>query len=55
MSPVAILADVPAFRRLLGYVLRYRADFVLGLACVIVTTSVALAGADGAAATPSTI
>ena len=32
------------FRRLLGYVFRYRRDFLLGLACVIVTRAVALAG-----------
>src|SRR5215472_231263 len=31
------------FRRLLSYILRYRRDFSLGLACVIVTTAVALA------------
>jgi ATP-binding cassette subfamily B multidrug efflux pump len=35
---------VSPFRRLLGYVFRYRRDFLLGLACVIVTRSVALAG-----------
>jgi ATP-binding cassette subfamily B protein len=34
---------VPAFRRLLGYVLRYRAAFVQGLVCSIVTTSITLA------------
>jgi ATP-binding cassette, subfamily B, multidrug efflux pump len=34
---------VPAFRRLLGYVLRYRAAFVQGLVCSIVTTSISLA------------
>jgi len=32
----------PAFRRLLPYVLRYRRAFVLGLACVLVTTSIQL-------------
>ncbi len=32
------------FRRLLAYVVRYRRDFLLGLACVIVTRAVALAG-----------
>ncbi len=32
-----------AFRRLLGYVLRYRRDFLLGLACVVVTTGITLA------------
>ena len=32
----------PAFRRLLPYVLRYRREFVLGLACVLVTTSIQL-------------
>jgi ATP-binding cassette subfamily B protein len=31
------------FRRLLGYALRYRRDFILGLGCVVVTTAVALA------------
>jgi ATP-binding cassette subfamily B protein len=31
------------FRRLLAYVLRYRRDYVLGLVCVVATTSVALA------------
>jgi ATP-binding cassette subfamily B protein len=31
------------FRRLLGYVLRYRRDFIVGLACVVMTTSIALA------------
>ena len=35
MSPV---------RRLIAYVIRYRRKFVLGLACVVVTRSVALAG-----------
>jgi len=34
---------VPAFRRLLGYVLRYRTAFVQGLVCSIVTTSITLA------------
>jgi ATP-binding cassette subfamily B multidrug efflux pump len=33
---------VPAVRRLLPYVLRYRRAFLLGLACVLVTTSVQL-------------
>ena len=32
------------FRRLLGYALRYRRDFVLGLVCVVVTTGISLAG-----------
>ena len=31
------------FRRLLAYILRYRADFLMGLGCVVVTTSVSLA------------
>src|ERR1700681_4560853 len=31
-------------RRLIAYVVRYRRKFVLGLACVVVTRSVALAG-----------
>jgi ATP-binding cassette subfamily B multidrug efflux pump len=31
-----------SFRRLLGYVFRYRRDFLLGLACVIVTRGVAV-------------
>ena len=34
---------MPAFRRLLGYVLRYRAAFVQGLVCSIITTSITLA------------
>jgi len=34
---------VTPFRRLLGYARRYRRDFTLGLLCVVVTTSVALA------------
>jgi len=34
---------VPAFRRLLTYVGRYRRDFVVGLVCVIVTASITLA------------
>jgi ATP-binding cassette, subfamily B, multidrug efflux pump len=33
---------VPPFRHLVGYVLRYRRDFLIGLACVAVTTGVAL-------------
>ncbi|MEO8070970.1 MAG: ABC transporter transmembrane domain-containing protein, partial [Acidobacteriota bacterium] len=32
----------PAFRRLLPYVFRYRGAFVLGLACVLVTTAIQL-------------
>jgi ATP-binding cassette subfamily B multidrug efflux pump len=40
---LTILEAVPAFRRLLGYVLRYRAAFVQGLVCSIVTTSITLA------------
>ena len=32
----------PAFRRLLPFVLRYRRQFLLGLACVVVTTSIQL-------------
>ena len=39
-----ILKQVSPFRRLLGYVVRYRRDFLLGLVCVIVTRAVALAG-----------
>ena len=31
------------FSRLLGYVLRYRRDFLIGLACVVMTTAVTLA------------
>ncbi|PYR30659.1 MAG: ABC transporter ATP-binding protein, partial [Acidobacteria bacterium] len=31
------------FRRLLGYALRYRRDFLLGLGCVVGTTAIALA------------
>jgi ATP-binding cassette, subfamily B, multidrug efflux pump len=34
---------VPAFRRLLAYVLRYRRAFVLGLVCSVATTSITLA------------
>jgi ATP-binding cassette subfamily B protein len=34
---------VSPFRRLLGYALRYRRDFLLGLGCVVVTTAIALA------------
>jgi ABC-type multidrug transport system fused ATPase/permease subunit len=30
------------FRRLLGYAVPYRRDFLLGLGCVVVTTAVAL-------------
>ncbi len=30
------------FRRLLGYVLRYRRDFLIGLICVVVTTGITL-------------
>src|SRR5471032_3147851 len=40
---VAILRDVSPFRRLLGYALRYRRDFLIGLACVVLTRTVALA------------
>src|SRR6516165_232601 len=36
------MASAP-FRRLLGYVLRYKRDFSLGLLCVVVTTAIALA------------
>jgi ATP-binding cassette subfamily B multidrug efflux pump len=32
----------PAFRRLLPYVLRYRREFLLGLTCVLITTSIQL-------------
>src|SRR5262245_20484829 len=42
-TTIAILDSVPPFRRLLGSVARYRRDFALGLACSIVTTSIALA------------
>src|SRR5688500_13022191 len=34
---------MPPFRRLLGYVLRYRREFVLGLACSVGTTGITLA------------
>jgi ATP-binding cassette subfamily B protein len=34
---------VSPFRRLLGYALRYRRDFLLGLGCVVATTAIALA------------
>src|SRR4026208_575499 len=30
------------FRRLLGYLLRYRRDFALGLVCVVITTGLSL-------------
>jgi len=30
------------FRRLLGYAVPYRRDFIAGLGCVVVTTAVAL-------------
>ena len=35
---------MPPVRRLLGYVTRYRRSFLLGLACVITTTALTLAG-----------
>ena len=35
---------MPPVRRLLGYVARYRRSFLLGLACVIATTAITLAG-----------
>jgi len=35
---------VTPFRRLLGYVARYRREFLLGLVCVVVNKAVALAG-----------
>jgi ATP-binding cassette, subfamily B, multidrug efflux pump len=35
---------MPPARRLLGYVTRYRRSFLLGLACVITTTAISLAG-----------
>src|SRR5580765_6530613 len=41
---VAILGRMSPVRRLLAYVFRYRRKFALGLACVVVTRSVALAG-----------
>jgi ATP-binding cassette subfamily B protein len=34
---------VSPFRRLLGYAIRYRRDFLLGLGCVVITTAIALA------------
>jgi ATP-binding cassette subfamily B multidrug efflux pump len=34
----------PPYRRLLGYVLRYRREFLKGLACVVVTRGVAVTG-----------
>ncbi len=34
---------VTPFRRLLAYALRYRRDFLIGLACVVVTTGISLA------------
>ena len=39
-----ILRSMLPVRRLLGYVARYRRSFLLGLACVIATTAVTLAG-----------
>jgi len=39
----AILARVSPFQRLLGYVLRYRRAFLVGLLCVVITQGVALA------------
>src|ERR1700675_4854052 len=39
---IAILRRVSPFRRLLGYALRYRRDFLIGLACVVLTRTVAL-------------
>ena len=38
------MSPVSPGRRLLGYVVRYRDSFVLGFACVIVATAIALAG-----------
>ena len=35
---------MPAFRRLLPYILRYRRSFLLGFACVTVTSAISLAG-----------
>jgi ATP-binding cassette subfamily B protein len=35
---------MPSWRRLLGYVLRYRRAFILGFGCVVVTAAVGLAG-----------
>ncbi len=35
---------MPPVRRLLGYLTRYRRTFLLGLACVITTTAITLAG-----------
>jgi ATP-binding cassette subfamily B protein len=46
MSPASATGytrSVTPFRRLLGYVTRYRRDFLLGLACVVVNKAVALA------------
>ena len=39
---IVILGLVSPFRRLLGYVRPYRRDFLLGLACVVGTTGIAL-------------
>ncbi len=42
-APPRILREMgPAFRRLLPYVLRYRRQFSLGLACVVFTTAIQL-------------
>jgi ATP-binding cassette, subfamily B, multidrug efflux pump len=42
-TPSGTLDPVFPFRRLLGYVFRYRRAFVLGLLCVVTTTSITLA------------
>src|SRR5260221_5155100 len=42
--PQTILEPVSPARGLLQYVIRYRRKFALGLGCVIITRSVALAG-----------
>ena len=43
MDPGTILSAMSPRRRLLAYIIRYRRAFLLGLACVLVTTTVALA------------
>ena len=40
---IAILEPVSPVRRLLGYLLRYRRDFLIGFLCVVLTTGIALA------------
>jgi ATP-binding cassette subfamily B protein len=41
---IAILDEVPASRRLLDYVFRYRGKFLIGIVCVVASRLIALAG-----------